>query len=565
MNLFKISNFVFIFFTFGFCFSQETLTRNYIVNSTSQESNIWLDLPFFSDLENDKVVYYVEKRGYFNQNGSGTLAIDTLPQNHIVIYAKNTSNQLLWFSSIYSDHKEDTISKIREININNNVSRIRLVNRDYKVYYFNGEQINSPDNRIITVFFDGNGKRLPLDFRFRSNNMPFDNPLSIKYSNINNNLVFYVVISALGEFSYNDSIISTEDCVKLMQFQIDTIQNKIHLINQRTIATSNTGDLSLSGLSERSLYVNNNNCLSLFLDRLNLSNLYFFTDDNNTKGLEPIIGQKTIVYDENLRNLNVTYFKFSFYSGSAYYYPTLGDNNYVYLPILLDKSEDPNYTHGYYLRIYDDNGELVKEDFHNPGDLKSGRHLSNQFDDKGNYYIFYEYHLDTLDRFHKRYIVKYDNILRKSTFVSPETQRRFRFYKFSQARENKLDFFYAFNSDTLFDFKNKYAFNTEKSRGEAIASIELFPDVTSINEENSKNPKQFIVTTSENGNSVRVSPFENVEYSVSIYTMNGHLLHTLSNVTGEQFIDIEKYTSGMYILKTNTATQTNSFSFIKQR
>jgi len=563
-----LSTFVMIYFlVFSICLSQETITTNYIVNKSKITDNFGFYRPIYSVIEMDRVVFFKDSKRKLNYQFSGFSVIDSLPNVNLVLYAKDLSNELLWYSTIYSKDTLDSLAFISDVYIDKKISRIRMLSPFYDIYYFNGEQLNSSDNRIITVFFDENGKRLPYEFNFKSNNLPFDSPQSIKYSNINDNLVFSVVISAIGNFSYNDSVISTEDCIKLLQFQIDTIQKKIVLLNQRTIATfANPNSIpSLTGLSDRSVYVNNRNATCLFLDRQNLAQINFYTDNENKKGFEPIIGMKTIVYDENLQNLNVTYFRETIKSGSAYYRPILGENNYLYLPILLDKSEDPNFQKGYYQRIYSDKGELIREDFLNPTRQMEGRFLDYKLDEKGNYYIFYEYHLDTLNLFHRRYIVKYDQYLRKSTFVSPEIKRQFFFNKFSQAKENRIDLFYYIMSDTLFDFKNGYQFYPEKIKGDGIASIQLFPDLTNIQDKEPNAQESFSINHILSKDILQIRPNSNDEFSLSVFTVNGNQIERIERTNGDVYIDTREYSSGSYLVKVKDKTQTQSYKFVIQR
>ncbi|MBL8003454.1 MAG: T9SS type A sorting domain-containing protein [Candidatus Kapabacteria bacterium] len=560
---------LFLFFLWGgFCLSQETTTTNFIVTQSLKSNDFSYFRPNYSDIDNDKVCFFVDRRSGPSFYFSGFSEIDSLPYNNMVIYSKNLKNDLLWYSTIYSENVNDTLSSSSTlITFGEKISRIRFNNQNGNIYYFNGEQINSPENRIITVFFDANGKRLPYEFNFKSNNLPFDSPLSIKYSNINENLVFSVVISAIGNFSYNDSVISTEDCVKLLQFKIDTIQKKILLLNQRTIATfvNPSGSTSLNGTFDRFLYINNKNVTSLVTGFLNLSQVYFYTDNENTKGFEQSIGHRALVYDENLRNMNVCYFNHAFNLGSQFFEPILAENNFLYLPIRLNKSEDPNFQHGYYQRIYSDKGELIREDFLNPTRQMEGRFLDYNVDDKGNYYIFYEYHLDTLDLFHRRYIVKYDQYLRKSTFVSPEIKRNFFFNKFSQAKENRIDLFYYITSDTLFDFKNGYQFYPEKIKGDGIASIQLFPDLTNIQDKEPNAQEAFSINYIELKDILHILPNSNDEYSVSLYTINGNEIYTMNRTNGAVYLDTRDYSTGTYLVKVKDKTQTQSYKFVIQR
>lgn len=560
---------LFLFFLWGgFCLSQETTTTNFIVNKTLKSNDFGYFRPNYSDIDNDRVCFFADRRSGPDFYVSGFSEIDSLPYYKMVIYSKNLKNDLLWYSTIYSDNVNDTIaSSSTLISFGEKISRIRFTNRNGNIYYFNGEQLNTSDNRIITVFFDENGKRLPYEFNFKSNNLPFDSPLSIKYSNINDNLVFSVVISAIGNFSYNDSVISTEDCVKLLQFKIDTIQKKILLLNQRTIATfvNPSGSTSLNGTVDRSLSINNKNVTSFVTGFLNLSQVYFYTDNENTKGFEPSIGHRALVYDENLKNKNVCYFNHAFNLGSQFFEPILAENNFLYLPVRLNKSEDPNFQNGYYQRIYSDKGELIREDFLNPTRQMEGRFLDYNVDDKGNYYIFYEYHLDSLDLFHRRYIVKYDQYLRKSTFVSPEIKRNFFFNKFSQAKENRIDLFYYIRSDTLFDFKNGYQFYPEKIKGDGIASIQLFPDLTNIQELEPNAQESFSINYIELKDILHILPNSNDEYSVSVYTINGNEIYTINRTNGAVYLDTRDYSTGTYLVKVKDKTQTQSYKFVIQR
>lgn len=556
------------FVTFYVGFSQEAVTTNFIVNKTLKSNDFGYFRPNYSDIDNDRVCFFADRRSGPDFYVSGFSEIDSLPYYKMVIYSKNLKNDLLWYSTIYSDNVNDTIaSSSTLISFGEKISRIRFTNRNGNIYYFNGEQLNTSDNRIITVFFDENGKRLPYEFNFKSNNLPFDSPLSIKYSNINDNLVFSVVISAIGNFSYNDSVISTEDCVKLLQFKIDTIQKKILLLNQRTIATfvNPSGSTSLNGTVDRSLSINNKNVTSFVTGFLNLSQVYFYTDNENTKGFEPSIGHRALVYDENLKNKNVCYFNHAFNLGSQFFEPILAENNFLYLPVRLNKSEDPNFQNGYYQRIYSDKGELIREDFLNPTRQMEGRFLDYNVDDKGNYYIFYEYHLDSLDLFHRRYIVKYDQYLRKSTFVSPEIKRNFFFNKFSQAKENRIDLFYYIRSDTLFDFKNGYQFYPEKIKGDGIASIQLFPDLTNIQELEPNAQESFSINYIELKDILHILPNSNDEYSVSVYTINGNEIYTINRTNGAVYLDTRDYSTGTYLVKVKDKTQTQSYKFVIQR
>lgn len=555
----KILSFLILFklVVFNSVYSQTTNTKSIFLQETATKNVL---SPEFTSEQKNKILYLLRSSSstIFDYNNLGVDEILDSNENSFILFLRNFENKLVWNSTFSTLDSSDDFSFFYG-DYTNPVSILGIKNFDDKVYLYNSEILNDPEEKGVFVFFNlEDGKKLPFELKIRVNNEHID-PFFYSLSKINKQLNFVLLIRKFGMLKINEDEVDVEDGLVLVKCRIDTVTNKIIIENQKRIAEI-ASENTLFRIGEVSL---NNNDAIMYWNRETEVNVNFISNEDATK--IPSIEDYTFLYNSNLEFTGYINIGLKQLSGNKYY-PILNDNNQIFWPLVKESTEIPNYNHAQFLRVYSSSGDLLKEELTTSRDITKivDNHISIEFDDSKNSYLVYEEKDKTNEKLVDLNIIKYDQYLRKSIFTSNNYEKEKFQYNLDYCSDNIVYLQYR-TVDTLFDFENGLIKDSLNRKGLALAAIQLFPDITSIDKKEILKPKQFKVTISDNGNSVRVSPFENVEYSVSIYTLNGQLLHTLSNVTGEQFIDIDKFTSGMYILKANTATQTNSFSFVKQR
>jgi uncharacterized membrane protein len=102
-------------------------------------------------------------------------------------------------------------------------------------------------------------------------------------------------------------------------------------------------------------------------------------------------------------------------------------------------------------------------------------------------------------------------------------------------------------------------------KGLALASIQLFPDLTNIQDKEPNAQESFYINHILSKDILQIRPNSDDEYSVSVYTINGNEIYSMNRTNGDVYLDTKDYSSGTYLVKIKDKTQTQSFKFVIQR
>lgn len=544
---------------FNLVYSQTTNTKSIFLQETATKNVL---SPVFTSEQKNKILYLLSASDLTSDFDFKNLGIDAIldsTKNSCILFLRNFENSLVWNSTFsILDSSDDFSSFYRDYT--NPVAILGIKNFKDKVFLYNSEILNEPEEKGVFVFFNvEDGKKLPFELKIRVNNEHID-PFFYCLSNINKQLNFVLLIRKFGMLKINEDEVDVEDGLVLVKCRIDTVTNKILIENQKRIAEI-ASENTLFRIGEVSL---NNNDVIMYWNRESEVEVNFFSKEETTK--IPSIKDYTFLYDSNLDFTKYINIGLQQLSGNMYY-PKLNDNNQIFWPLVKESTEIPNYNHAQFLRVYSTSGDLLKEELITSRDITKivTNHISIEFDDSKNTYLVFEEKDETNEKLVDLNIIKYDQYLRKSIFTSNNYEREKFQFNVDYCSDNIVYLLYR-TEDTLFDFEKGLIRDSLNRKGLALASIQLFPDLTNIQEQEPNNAQEsYSINYIGSKDILQIRPKNNEEFSLTVFTVNGNQIERIERTNGDVYIDTREYSSGSYLVKVKDKTQTQSYKFVIQR
>lgn len=546
-----------IFSTFNLAHSQSTTTKSIFLQETATKNVV---SPIYTTVEKNKLLYLLTISDLTSEFDFKNLGIDAIldsTENSCILFLRNFENSLVWKSTISTLDSSDEFSFFLG-DYSNSVSMIGIMNSNNKVYLYNSEILNKPEEKSVFMLFNKeNGRKLPIDLKLRVNNEHVD-PFFYSLSKINKQLNFVLLIQKFGQLKINENDVDIEDGLVLVKCRIDTTTNEIIVENQKRIAEI-ASENTLFRIGEVSL---NNNDVIMYWNRETEVEVNFFSNEVNKK--IPSVRDYTFLFNSTLDFTGYINIGFQQLSGNRYF-PKLNDNDQIFWPLVKESTEIPNYNHAQFLRVYSTSGNLLKEELITSRDITKSvtNHISIDFDNSKNSYLVYEEKDETNEKLVDLNIVKYDQFLRKSKFKSNQYEREKFQYNLDYCSDNIVYIEYR-TQDTLFDFEKGLIRDSLNRKGLALASIQLFPDITNIQEQVTNTSEPYSINYILSKDILTIRPKENEEYSLSVYTINGNVLYT-QQTNGDVYIDTKEYPTGTYFVKVKDKNQTQTYKFVIQR